>query len=90
MGRTPVDERIKKVEEQIAKEELNIETSREKIRKLKEELNVLNSEKEKTFMNDIIKLMKSKGISHDDVFNMINSNKTAETGNINSSPMENK
>ena len=38
MGRTPVDERIKKVEEQIAKEELNIETSREKIRKLKEEL----------------------------------------------------
>lgn len=90
MGRTPVDERIKKVEEQIAKEELNIETSREKIRKLKEELNVLNSEKEKTFMNDIIKLMKSKGISHDDVFNMINSNKTSETENINSSPMENK
>lgn len=63
MAKLTLDQKISKTEESITKEELSIEESKEKIKKLKSELRTLKAEKEQSFANEILKLMKSKGIS---------------------------
>ena len=65
MAKLTLEQKITKVNEQIANEEKKIEDSKEKIKKLNAELKVLQSEKEHSFANDIIKLMKEKGLSQD-------------------------
>lgn len=65
MAKLTLDQKITKVTEQIAKEEKNIEESKERIKKLNAELKALQTEKEHSFANDIIKLMKANGLSQE-------------------------
>lgn len=67
MPKSSTEQRIAKVEEAIAKEELAIEASRNKIKELNAELKTLRSEQEQQFANEVLKLMKSKGISQADL-----------------------
>ena len=71
MSKLTVDQRIDRVTEQIKKEELAIELSKDKIRKLNAELRTLQSEKEQSFANDIIKLMKANSISQADLLSQL-------------------
>lgn len=79
MPKLTLDEKIAKVTENIAKEEATIEKSREKIKQYKEELKTLSAEKERSFANDIIKLMKEKGLSQEQLISQLMTNKTAES-----------
>ena len=65
MAKQTLEQKIEKTEEAILKEEMAIEESKEKIKKLKAELKSLKSEKEKVFANEIIEIIKAKGISHE-------------------------
>ena len=65
MAKQTLEQKIAKTEEAILKEEFLIEESKEKIKKLKAELKSLKSEKEKVFANEIIEIIKAKGISHE-------------------------
>ena len=71
MAKLTTDQRITRITEQIEKEEQTIELSKEKIRKLNTELKALRSEKEHSFANDIIKLMKANGISQADLLSQL-------------------
>ncbi|MDO5558358.1 MAG: hypothetical protein Q4F95_02035 [Oscillospiraceae bacterium] len=65
MARITIDQRIEKTEEAIVREELLIEDSKTKIKNLKTELKKLKSEKEREFANEVLKLIKQKGINCD-------------------------
>lgn len=65
MAKLSIDQRIAKTEEAIIKEEILIEESKEKVKSLKSELKTLQTEKEKSFANEVIKLLKAKGINQD-------------------------
>ena len=65
MAKLTLDQRIEKVNAQIKKEEDLIQESKEKIKKLTAELRSLTAEKEQSFANDIIKLMKANGLSQE-------------------------
>ena len=65
MAKQTLDQKITKIEDAIIKEELIIEESKEKLKKLRYELKALKSEKEKAFANEIIEMIKNKGISHE-------------------------
>lgn len=82
MAKLTLDEKITKVTENITKEELSIEESKEKIKTLKAELKTLKAEKEQSFANEILKLMKSKGISHEELITQL---KAAESQNTETS-----
>ena len=71
MAKLTLEQRITKIEDSIAKEELSIEESKGRIKKLKAELKALKAEKEQSFANEILKLMKSKGISHEELMNQL-------------------
>lgn len=71
MAKLTLDEKIAKVTENIEKEEFSIEESKERIKKLKAELKTLKAEKEQSFANEILKLMKSKGISHEELITQL-------------------
>lgn len=73
MAKLTLDQKISKTEESIVKEELSIEESKEKIKKLKSELRMLKAEKEQSFANEILKLMKSKGISQENLIAQLQS-----------------
>lgn len=73
MAKITLEQKITKVEDSIAKEELSIEESKEKIKKLKSELRTLKAEKEQSFANEILKLMKSKGISQENLIAQLQS-----------------
>lgn len=83
MAKITLDQKIAKVEEQILKEELTIEESRQKIKSLKAECKKLTDEKEKIFANEIIKVIKEKGINQEELLtelrHMENSIKAEET-----------
>ena len=87
MSKLTLDQKIEKVEEQIKKEEQAIELSKEKIRKLNADLKALKSEKEQSFANDIIKLMKANGISQADLLSQLRA-QTKESDAATSSPSE--
>ena len=65
MAKQTLEQKIEKTEDAILKEELLIEESKGKLKKLRDELKSLKSEKEKAFANEIIELIKAKGISHE-------------------------
>ena len=65
MAKLTIDQRIAKVNSQIQKEEEAKQESKEKIKKLTAELKLLTAEKEQSFANDIIKLMKANGLSQE-------------------------
>lgn len=73
MAKITLEQKITRVEDSIAKEELSIEESKEKIKKLKSELRTLKAEKEQSFANEILKLMKSKGISQENLIAQLQS-----------------
>ena len=89
MAKLTLDQKITKVNEQRAKEEKNIEDSKERIKKLNAELKVLQSEKEHSFANDIIKLMKEKGLSQDQLLAQLMSQSGAASSETVSSPSDN-
>lgn len=78
MAKLTLDQKITKIEDSIAREELSIDESKEKLKKLKSELKTLKAEKEQSFANEILKLMKSKGISHEELITQL---KAAESQN---------
>lgn len=65
MAKLTIDQRIAKVNSQIQKEEEAILESKDKIKQLNAELRTLTAEKEHSFANDIIKLMKENGLSQE-------------------------
>lgn len=67
MAKLTLEQKIAKIEDAIAKEELLIEESKKKIKKFKSELKTAKAEKEQSFANEILKLMKSKGISQENL-----------------------
>lgn len=89
MAKLTLEQKITKVNEQIAKEEKNIEDSKEKIKKLNAELKTLQSQKEHSFANDIIKLMKEKGLSQDQLLAQLMSQSEAASSETASSPSDN-
>lgn len=89
MAKLTLDQKITKVTEQIAKEEKNIEESKERIKKLNAELKALQMEKEHSFANDIIKLMKEKGLSQDQLLAQLMSQTGAASSETVSSPSDN-
>lgn len=89
MAKLTLEQKITKVNEQIAKEEKNIEDSKERIKKLNAELKALQSEKEHSFANDIIKLMKEKGLSQDQLLAQLMSQSGAASSETVSSPSDN-
>ncbi len=88
MSKISHDQKIAKLEDAIAKEELIIEESKAKIKKYKAELKTVKAEKEQSFANELLKLMKSKGLSQSDLMSTLNqlnaNNNTAETENVSS------
>ena len=88
MAKLTLEQKITKVNEQIAKEEKNIEDSKEKIKKLNAELKTLQSQKEHSFANDIIKLMKEKGLSQDQLLAQLMSQSEAASSETASSPSD--
>ena len=89
MAKLTLEQKITKVNEQIAKEEKIIEDSKEKIKKYNAELKALQSEKEHSFSNDIIKLMKEKGLSQDQLLAQLMSQSAATSSEAISSLNDN-
>lgn len=85
MAKLTLDQKITKVTEQIAKEEKNIEESKEKIKKLNGELKALQTEKEHSFANDIIKLMKANGLSQEQLLAQLKAQATNDSSSALSS-----
>ncbi|MBE6852673.1 MAG: hypothetical protein E7505_04270 [Ruminococcus sp.] len=88
MAKITLDQKIAKVEEQILKEELTIEEIRGKIKSLKAERRKLIDEKEKKFANEIMKIIKEKGINQEELITELkrkeSDNKSEGTENKNS------
>ena len=89
MAKLTLEQKITKVNEQIAKEEKIIEDSKEKIKKYNAELKALQSEKEHSFANDIIKLMKEKGLSQEQLIAQLTAQSGATSSEAISSPSDN-
>lgn len=85
MAKLTLDQKITKVTEQIAKEEKNIEESKERIKKLNAELKALQMEKEHSFANDIIKLMKANGLSQEQLLAQLKAQATNDSSSALSS-----
>lgn len=86
MAKLTLEQKIAKIEDAIAKEELLIEESKKKIKKFKSELKTAKSEKEQSFANEILKLMKSKGISQENLIAQLKSAENQVTDETLSSP----
>ncbi|MEG0614110.1 MAG: hypothetical protein RR540_00020 [Oscillospiraceae bacterium] len=66
MAKLTTDERIKKIEDYIAKEELQIETSKARLKDLTKKLNELNESKDKVYANDFLKILSENGFTSDE------------------------
>lgn len=88
MSKISHDQKIAKLEDAIAKEELIIEESKAKIKKYRAELKTVKAEKEQSFANELLKLMKSKGLSQAELMKTLNQlspeNSTSEKENVSS------
>lgn len=73
MAKLTLEQKITKVTESIEKEEQSIAESKEKIKKLNAELKALTAEKERSFASDLIKLLKEKGISGEQLLKQLES-----------------
>lgn len=89
MAKLTLDQKIAKVIGQIAKEEKLIDESKEKIKKLNVELKSLQLEKEHSFANDIIKLMKEKGLSQEELLAQLTAQTVTKSSETISSPNDN-
>lgn len=86
MAKITLDQKIAKVDEQIMKEELIIEESRQKIKTLKSERKKLTDEKEMIFANQIMKIIREKGINQEELLTELkhkenNTNEAKAEGN---------
>ena len=72
-------ERLAKIDEAITKEELAIEASKEKIKTLKAERKKVEQENDQSFANEIMKLMKSKGLSREAILQTLADAKQEES-----------
>lgn len=71
MAKLTPEQKITKLEDAIAKEELAIEESKDKIKNMKAELKRLQSEQEQSFASGMLKLMKENGISQKQMLEMM-------------------
>lgn len=67
MPKLTPSEKLAKIDDTIAKEELAIEASKEKIKSLKAERKKVEQENDQSFANEIMKLMKSKGLTRETI-----------------------
>lgn len=81
MAKLTLEQRITKVHEAIAKEEKIIECSKEKIKSLNSELKSLKAEKEKIFANEVLKLLKEKGINQEEFLSDLKSSSDRRENN---------
>lgn len=81
MAKLTLEQRITKVHEAIAKEEKIIEYSKEKIKSLNSELKSLKAEKEKIFANEVLKLLKEKGINQEEFLSDLKSSSDRRESN---------
>lgn len=88
MAKLTLDQKIEKVTNQIKREEDAIQASKDKIKTLSAELKTLLAEKEQTFANDIIKLMKEKGVSQEQLLSQLLSQTATQNTETVSSPSE--
>ena len=72
------EEKIKKLEEAILKEEFRIEEIKEKIAKYQSELKKLKAEHEQKFAMEILKALKEKGIDKDQFLNELKISESAK------------
>ena len=77
-------EKLVKLDEAITKEELAIEASKKKIKELKAERKKVEQENDQSFANEIMKLMRTKGMSREAILQTIAEVKQDET--VSSSP----
>lgn len=88
MAKLTLDQKIEKVKEQIAKKEGVIADCKEEIKKLSAELKALQTEKEQSFAHDIIKLMKSKGLSQEQLIAQLTTHTVTTSPEAVSSPSD--
>lgn len=69
MAKQTLEQKISKTEDSILKEEMLIEESREKLKKLRNELKFLKHEKDKEFADELLKIIKEKGIDGSKLIN---------------------
>ena len=81
MAKLTLEQRITKVHEAIAKKEKIIECSKEKIKSLNSELKSLKAEKEKIFANEVLKLLKEKGINQEEFLSDLKSSSDRRESN---------
>ncbi len=86
MAKLTLEQKIAKIDDAIAKEELLIEESKKKIKKLRSELKSAKIEKEQSFANEILKLMKSRGISQENLIAQLKSTESTVADETLSSP----
>lgn len=72
------EDKIKKLEEAILKEELRMEEIKEKISKYQSELKKLKAEQEQKFAMEILKALKEKGIDKDQFLNELKISESAK------------
>lgn len=87
MARESIEFRMDKVKKSIQKEELEIEEHKKNIKNLKVELKQLETEQEQSFMADVLKLMRAKGISQADVLQSLAKTETKNYEAENSDPV---
>ena len=66
MAKMTIDQRIQKVEDCIAKEELQIEASRDKIKNHSKDLKTLQEQKNKSYASEFLKILAENGLTTDE------------------------
>lgn len=74
MAKASIDERIAKVQDAIAKEELILEQSTSKLKKLKADLKALEAEEYSNQMKAMESFLKSKGLNPKNALDILNRN----------------
>ena len=69
MAKQTLEQKIAKTEDAILKEELLIEESKVKLKKLRSEIKSLKNEKDKEFADELLKIIKEKGIDGSKLIN---------------------
>ncbi len=89
MAKLTIEQKISKIEDVISKEEKTIEASKIKIKNLQTEIKKLKNEKDKQFADELLKIIRAKGIDSSQLMNDLKS--VPKKDNENSEPLlENK
>ncbi len=82
MAKLTPTQKLAKIDDAIAKEELAIEASKERIKSLKAERRKSEQEQKQSFANEILKLMQEKGISQDMLLSKLNDTVASEPESV--------